>query len=255
MNNQKFSLESAPLVFGGDKMSGGFSLNFNLPDVNTVINQAYDFHKSNSVRNFAFLRDTSVMTGQYLNAQIQPVIDATMKQISTNDGNMQNIFNQASDLSYKHLNYSREVTNKSLDYSREISLRSIEAQRAAQSQTAKSGGMCFITTAVCQYFQLADDCEELQTLRRFRDEYMLPNPDLAPFVAEYYSLAPTVDTALANHPDKDAIYANIFYMIKAAVLAAKNSDNELCVSLYCAVIQYALKVVADFQGIQIAGAV
>jgi hypothetical protein len=248
---QYFNLESSPLVMGGHNLAGGFSLNFELPDISHVTNQAYDFHKENSARNFAFLQNTSVQVGNYLNSQIQPVINSAMRQIDLNNGNMQNIYNQSSDLAYKHLQFSKDALTQTLSVQREISLRSIEAQRAAQSQTAKSGGMCFITTAVTQYMQLSDDCDELQTLRKFRDEYMLTNPDLQAYVAEYYSLAPSITEALVNHPEKTAIYYNMYLIIKSAVMAAKIGDNDHCLHLYCLLVRYAISAAAEYNALLI----
>lgn len=248
MSNQFFSLESTPLVLGGNTLKGGFSLNFRLPDIEAMTNQAYDFHKSNTARNFSFLQATSYQAQSYLDKQLQPVINAAMKQITINDANSQNIFDQASDLAYKHLAMTRELTEKSLNYSREISLRSIEAQRAAQAQTADSGGMCFITTAVCEYMNLPDDCEELQILRKFRDEYLLKDEELKKYVDEYYSLAPGIKTALEKHPYKDDVYSNMLVLIKGAVLAAKNSDYELCIDLYCMLVQYAITTCTEMGG-------
>jgi hypothetical protein len=48
----------------------------------------------------------------------------------------------------------------------------------------KSG--CFITTAVCHILGQPDDCQILNTLRRFRDEKLLTN-NYAFLVDDYYS--------------------------------------------------------------------
>lgn len=47
---------------------------------------------------------------------------------------------------------------------------------------------CFIATAACAAFGLDEDCEELNTLRRFRDEVLRPDPAWAAKVDEYYQI-------------------------------------------------------------------
>lgn len=38
--------------------------------------------------------------------------------------------------------------------------------------SSSGSGWCFLTTACCKYKGLPDDCAELETLRRFRDNYL-----------------------------------------------------------------------------------
>lgn len=47
--------------------------------------------------------------------------------------------------------------------------------QAGTSQKKSSG--CFITTAVCQCFGKSDDCYELTMFRRFRDDWLMKQPD------------------------------------------------------------------------------
>jgi hypothetical protein len=53
---------------------------------------------------------------------------------------------------------------------------------------------CFLTTAVCSKDGRGDDCEELRTLRRFRDEYLLGSgdPSRKKDVDDYYRMAPGI---------------------------------------------------------------
>ena len=55
---------------------------------------------------------------------------------------------------------------------------------------------CFLTTACCQHKGLADGCDELQTLRAFRDSYMRPREDLRGLVQEYCRVAPDIVDAV-----------------------------------------------------------
>jgi hypothetical protein len=63
------------------------------------------------------------------------------------------------------------------------------------SSVGQSSG-CFLTTACCARIGLADDCFELQTLRRFRDRVMLATADGRADVARYYAVAPLILAAM-----------------------------------------------------------
>ncbi len=56
---------------------------------------------------------------------------------------------------------------------------------------SNSGG-CFVSTACCEAMGLSDDCEELQTLRHFRDTYLLASREGEKEVAAYYAHSPRV---------------------------------------------------------------
>ena len=51
---------------------------------------------------------------------------------------------------------------------------------------------CFITTACCEALGLDDDCFELRTLRRYRDQVLALRPGGAGDIAAYYELAPLI---------------------------------------------------------------
>jgi phosphodiesterase/alkaline phosphatase D-like protein len=64
---------------------------------------------------------------------------------------------------------------------------------------------CFLTTAACDYAGLADDCVELETLRRFRDSYMSETEARRRNVQAYYATAPAIVAWLGRASDRDAI--------------------------------------------------
>ena len=57
-----------------------------------------------------------------------------------------------------------------------------------------SGG-CFLTTACTEAKGLPDNCRELETLRHFRDNYMMNVPEGKADIAHYYKTAPSVYAA------------------------------------------------------------
>ena len=75
----------------------------------------------------------------------------------------------------------------------------------------KSG--CFLTTACCQYKGLPDDCYELQTLRKFRDE-VLPKMDNGPEITElYYEVAPQIVAEIEKADNKNELLEYIYNKI------------------------------------------
>lgn len=55
---------------------------------------------------------------------------------------------------------------------------------------------CFLTTACCAVQGRPDDCFELQTLRRFRDRWLLRQPFGAVEITHYYQIAPNISRSL-----------------------------------------------------------
>lgn len=79
------------------------------------------------------------------------------------------------------------------------------------------GGGCFLTTAACDYKGLPDDCYELQTMRRVRDEILLPTEYGKVIVKRYYEIAPGIVENIEKHPDREHILDYIFREITAIV--------------------------------------
>lgn len=73
-----------------------------------------------------------------------------------------------------------------------------------------SAGICYITTAACEYFGKPDNCDELQTLRKFRDEWLALQEGGKKLIAEYYQSAPKIMNLLKNNADKDRLFVLIW---------------------------------------------
>lgn len=65
---------------------------------------------------------------------------------------------------------------------------------------------CYITTAVCEEFGKPDDCYELTTLRRFRDEWLINQPGGKALVELYYATAPGIVQFINELPGRSLIY-------------------------------------------------
>lgn len=64
----------------------------------------------------------------------------------------------------------------------------------------EKGGFCFITTAVCEYMGKSDDCIELQTLRKFRDEWLAFQSGGQELIERYYVIAPGIVEKIKASP-------------------------------------------------------
>lgn len=87
---------------------------------------------------------------------------------------------------------------------------------------------CFITTAVCQSLGLPDDCEELQTLRWFRDNVMAKTEAGRKKIDWYYQNAPKLVEALNARQDVFLIYHEMYcgYVLLALhQVQAKNFEG------------------------------
>lgn len=55
-----------------------------------------------------------------------------------------------------------------------------------------SGSGCYITTACVEYMGLADDCDEMETLRHYRDVLVEQDENFREQVLDYYRKAPVI---------------------------------------------------------------
>ena len=101
-----------------------------------------------------------------------------------------------------------------------------------------SGGGCFLTTACCQYKGLPDNCYELETLRKFRDEVLKENEEGKQLVKEYYRIAPGLVQKIEAMPDKERteILENIYQKILQVLNKIKSGDNEGAIARYYSMV-------------------
>lgn len=71
------------------------------------------------------------------------------------------------------------------------------------------GGGCYITTAICEYRNKADNCYELETFRKFRDKWLILQPDGKELIKRYYLNAPTIVRLINSSENKSEIYNDI----------------------------------------------
>lgn len=111
-------------------------------------------------------------------------------------------------------------------------------KRSDAGQPKKSG--CFLTTAACEYKGLPDDCYELQTLRRFRDDYLAATPRGRALIEEYYDVAP----AIAHELSGTAALAEVWEVVASCVGKIDAGRNEEAKAAYVAMVERLAKAVS-----------
>jgi hypothetical protein len=99
-------------------------------------------------------------------------------------------------------------------------------KRSDSGKPRKKG--CYITSAVCSYKGLPDDCYELTTLRSFRDEYLLARAYGRDLVERYYRTAPLVARQLTSADD----FEKLWVMVTQCVKAIEQKKPGLAVHIY-----------------------
>lgn len=95
-----------------------------------------------------------------------------------------------------------------------------------------SSGGCFLTTACCDYMGLPDDCHELQTLRKLRDEYISKQSYGEELIRTYYSEAPKIVSAINASKDKDQILRETYETICKIVSLVEEGKTDEAIIRY-----------------------
>jgi hypothetical protein len=102
---------------------------------------------------------------------------------------------------------------------------------------------CFLTTACCEVLGLPDDCFELRTLRRYRDETLPAMPGGNAAIAAYYGLAPSILDRLPPDDRATRLIAVYARFILPSAIAARLGFDALAYRLYAGMMD---ELVRDF---------
>lgn len=75
--------------------------------------------------------------------------------------------------------------------------------------TVGGSSSCFLTTACVEAMELADNCWELTSLRRFRDTFLTESMGGRQMISQYYQIAPMILQGIRSRPDSQAILRGI----------------------------------------------
>ena len=108
-----------------------------------------------------------------------------------------------------------------------------------KSRHGSSG--CFLTSACTEARGLPDDCEELTTLRTFRDGYMKSLPQGQADICEYYHTAPAIVAKIRALPNAkeifDRIYTELVLPCVELIHAGKNEEAYIKYRNYVKLLQ------------------
>ena len=98
---------------------------------------------------------------------------------------------------------------------------------------SNNSGGCFLTTACTAARGLPDDCEELETLRWFRDNWLCQQPDGEAAIRHYYDIAPQIVERINDNYDASLIWDGLYYnMILPCVSLIKAGKYQETYALY-----------------------
>lgn len=122
-----------------------------------------------------------------------------------------------------------------------------KSNRSKSGSTSDSGSEgCYLTSACVTARGLPDQCEELQTLRSFRDEYLVRQPSGQAEIEQYYALAPRIVTAINQLPNATAVWNTVYQeLVEPCVQMIHANQNAVAHRLYKA---YLLKLMGLYLG-------
>ena len=92
---------------------------------------------------------------------------------------------------------------------------------------------CYLTSACVAARGLPDQCEELQTLRFFRDEYLKRQPGGQAEVEQYYVMAPRIVAAINRNENATEVWNSLYEeLVKPCVQMIHANQNEAAYRLY-----------------------
>ena len=134
-------------------------------------------------------------------------------------------------------------TETGLDTGTSTARGEYEAAANAMDQGDSDGdaGACFLTTAACEVLGKPDDCIELQTFRKVRDN-LFNHPIAKWLIRKYYREAPLGAELLRKHPNKEKISTTMFSKyIPKVMVALEKGQTWKAILLYWAMSRYVKK--------------
>ncbi|MEM9157547.1 MAG: CFI-box-CTERM domain-containing protein [Verrucomicrobiota bacterium] len=109
----------------------------------------------------------------------------------------------------------------------------VEKQTVSSSAGSYAPISCYLTTATVHTIGLADDCWELQTLRKFRDTRLAATESGKATIAEYYQIAPEIVSKINRRPDAERVWLKTYWAtILPSALLLKLRLHKLATLLY-----------------------
>jgi hypothetical protein len=210
---------------------GGLNVNYDLgPSTATVASQAYSFLGNSFSNDSALLGNTIIGSQNFVSSFATPILQMAQQQQSFNDTVLPNMFNTLQSNNFT-------IGQEAIGAQTQSAAASIAASQAEAANAPKGGGGCYITTAICKSLGFADDCYILNTLRRFRDTFMVSDAERKAMVDQYYDSAPfMVELILARDDAAFFLRRLAAVYIMPAIRSIEEGDNFGALTLYRAMV-------------------
>jgi len=253
--NNVISMTAAPLTINGQPLGGGFSFAYDLGGSTTdIASQAFNFLSSNNQQDQGFLQQSIAGTQNFLQAQTTPYIQgivalnnqnvATQTAQQSTAGWFQNT--AVSDVQSAPNNYysslNQQISNVNTLTAQgitQIGQNTASSNQASVQASSNSGGggLCFITTAICESEGKADDCRELMILRKFRDEFMITDSERKKLVEEYYIIAPIIVRQIKRMKNSNKMFEMLRdEFILPCIMFIEKGCNDCAMNRYRAMV-------------------
>jgi hypothetical protein len=237
-NILSLSIPTDLLTGAGGGSGGGLNLNYNFgPNVDTIANNAYSFLGQTFAGAQAFENNSIGGTQDFLSSNVAPITSAVA-------GEADDYFNQILGAFGTVTNAQSASASQAITAEQQVSNASINASKKAAgggSIFSSIFGGCFITTAVCKYSGLPDDCDVLQTMRKWRDTWMQETPERRAMVERYYIVAPIYVAKIHAKEEREQVFTWLLLndLINLCVSAINQDLNHNALAIYLAAVELA----------------
>lgn len=96
-----------------------------------------------------------------------------------------------------------------------------------------SSSSCYITTTLCNILGFPNDSYYLETLRKYRDQYLKQDISNWPLLMAYDTIGPIISSNLLQENNKEELAKTLFNSyIVTAVTAIEENKNEIAKNIY-----------------------
>ena len=100
---------------------------------------------------------------------------------------------------------------------------------------------CYFTTACTQYFGLPDNCQQLMTLRYFRDNVLSKTKSGRELITFYYQVAPPIVLKINSSTNPEEEYSQIFHHVNKACNLINGGENESAKREYIKMVNHLIE--------------
>ena len=135
---------------------------------------------------------------------------------------------------YFNIQMNEPITNSSIELQNNKKEKITTLKPKLPKTNSGSGATgCYITTACITAKNLPDNCYELETLREFRDNYIVKTPKGKEWVQMYYLNAPNIVERIDNRSNKQEIYDYIYKnLVTKSVELIENKNYDTAFHFY-----------------------